>query len=513
MNAPFKVIKGADVGSCPNSGADPTLTPEQKVALDRVLYLVDKSSVIGLASDPGMGRSLVMRQAALALGASFVGTEDFIDCLRTKEVSQWDVTLFRYLQDCLGETQILLIDGLQDFIDHAISAHGWSFAAQVSLEMLGRQAEQEGKTLVLSGMMPKGDRTVRSVFRRYSVPVVEIPGFSAEDYRLIATQIMGDKASDINFPLVFRSASHLNGHELRVACSVAAKRDTVDTADFLEILSHYVISSNTRVSEVEEVVFDTMPGIEHIAEALETHVVLPLTEPELADQLDLKAKRGVLLYGPPGTGKTSLGRALAHRLKGRFFLIDGSVKTEPAYAFHSALSSIINEAIANAPAVIFIDDADILFGIGHAAGLGRYLLTLLDGLAGESSSQICLMMTAMDASRLPEALLRSGRVELWLETRAPDAETRSEILKRWMGSVLPESDTIDYARLGEATHGFTPADLRRVAADARTYYAADLDAERAPKSGTDYVMCGVERLIATREAMALNLADPSLRIG
>jgi hypothetical protein len=34
------------------------------------------------------------------------------------------------------------------------------------------------------------------------------------------------------------------------------------------------------------------------------------------------------------------------------------------------------------------------------------------------------MMTAMDVNQLPQALVRSGRIELWLETRLPAAESR-----------------------------------------------------------------------------------------
>ncbi len=34
----------------------------------------------------------------------------------------------------------------------------------------------------------------------------------------------------------------------------------------------------------------------------------------------------------------------------------------------------------------------------------------------------------MDPNQMPAALLRAGRVELWLETKLPDARARQEIL-------------------------------------------------------------------------------------
>lgn len=57
---------------------------------------------------------------------------------------------------------------------------------------------------------------------------------------------------------------------------------------------------------------------------LEAKVALPLVNRALAAKLNPKLKRGVLPAGPPGTGKTTIGRALAQRLKGRFFLINGT---------------------------------------------------------------------------------------------------------------------------------------------------------------------------------------------
>ena len=76
--------------------------------------------------------------------------------------------------------------------------------------------------------------------------------------------------------------------------------------------------------------------------------MLPLENDALANQFQLRSKRGVLLYGPPGTGKTTVGRALAHRLKGKFFLIDGTFITG-THKFYERVQQVFEAAKENAP--------------------------------------------------------------------------------------------------------------------------------------------------------------------
>src|SRR5262249_10567153 len=147
----------------------------------------------------------------------------------------------------------------------------------------------------------------------------------------------------------------------------------------------------------------------------------PLQQPELARELGLKAKRGVLLHGDPGTGKTSIGRALARQMAGKFFMIDGTFVLGTG-SFYKKVNDVFAAAIANSPSVIFIDDADVMFK-QDSGGFNRYLLTRLDGLASESVGHVCIMMTAMDIRDMPVAMLRAGRVEVWLETKLPDEKT------------------------------------------------------------------------------------------
>ncbi len=509
MNAPLKLV---GLARPPAAEPEPMLTPAQQEALDAVVAMTRCSNVVALAGDAGMGKSTVLRALATELGGELVGIAQMLEIVRPHDEKYWDLPLFDFLMSRLRASRILIVDDLSSFTQTMESGRIY-FLRYLLRELLYRCAEDEGLTLIVGGPVPVGEGTVQEMFRRTDMPIVEISRFGPADYREVASNVMGrDAAEGIDFNQVFRFASLLNSHELRMATSIAAMHDKPSTSDVLDAIAEFVVSSNTRTREVEDISFATMPGMEFIADQLETHVVLPLTNIELAEQLNLKPKRGVLLHGRPGTGKTSVGRALAHRLKGRFFLIDGSVRTEPAYAFLSKVQAIAKEAMENAPSVLFIDDADVLFDIGHVAGLTRYLLTLLDGLAGESASKVCVMMTAMDPARIPEAILRSGRVELWLETHLPDADVRSGILRRWMSDALPQAGEIDYPQLGEATEGFTPADLRRVVADSKAFFAADLTSGRAPASGTDYVLKSIDALLATRVAMATNLSDPSLRI-
>jgi SpoVK/Ycf46/Vps4 family AAA+-type ATPase len=121
----------------------------------------------------------------------------------------------------------------------------------------------------------------------------------------------------------------------------------------------------------------------------------------------------------------------------------------------------------NAPSVVFIDDCDTIFEEEQNAGLYRYLLTLMDGLESEGMSAVTVIMTAMNAACLPAALIRSGRVELWLEMRRPDRDSRLQILRARMKSIPESMSPRKLDAVADATEGFTGADLERLVEDAK----------------------------------------------
>jgi ATP-dependent 26S proteasome regulatory subunit len=218
----------------------------------------------------------------------------------------------------------------------------------------------------------------------------------------------------------------------------------------------------------------------------------------------------VLLAGPPGTGKTTVGRALAHRLRSKFFLIDGTVISGTG-AFYQRITSIFEAARQNAPSVVFLDDSDVIFESGGELGLYRYLLTILDGLESESAGGICLMMTTMDVGSLPPALVRSGRIELWLETRLPDGEARVQILRDRCASLPVSVGPVDVERLAAAAEGLTGADLKRLVEDGKILFAYDRAQGHATDDATGYFLRAVDTVRANKERYAAAEAQARAR--
>eukprot|EP00452_MALV-II_sp_L67-6_P000202 gene202-201_t len=65
-------------------------------------------------------------------------------------------------------------------------------------------------------------------------------------------------------------------------------------------------------------------GLEEQIQEIKEAVELPLTHPELYENVGIKPPKGVILYGPPGTGKTLLAKAVANETSATFLRIVGS---------------------------------------------------------------------------------------------------------------------------------------------------------------------------------------------
>ncbi len=491
---------------------DTPLLPSQAETYARLLNAARSTPYVVMTGQPGMGRTLLLRRLAAETGGAYIGVEEIFASLHKHNVLRLSEAIYELIASAMAEHGTVIFDDFFAAMQMGASRLYWSrFASNGLVSALRDLPVKQERVLVVGGNRLD---TWEPASQHYGAAVVHIEAqpLVAEDYAAFLGAKWGARASQVDIPAVFRAAPELDLYQLSLLANLLRDQAILTTEQVLACLEEDVLSSNLHIDEVEALSFGSLPGSERIVEALEQHIILPFENRELAEKYEVRPRRGVLLYGPPGTGKTSIGRALAHRMSGRFFLIDGTVVSEPPTSFFSRVQAIVNEAKACAPSVLFIDDADVLFQIEHIQGLKRYLLSLLDGLESESSNNVCVILTAMDAQKVPEALLRSGRIELWLETKAPDAETRAKIVSRWLPQSIEGLAEVDFDRIASETEGFTPADLRRLAGDARLLYAADLKAGRSHRSATDYFSLAIEELVATRAIMAQRLADDALLV-
>lgn len=115
--------------------------------------------------------------------------------------------------------------------------------------------------------------------------------------------------------------------ELHPGDLVAINKDTCTIYQFLP--TEYDKSvKQMLVDEKPTDDYSDVGGLDDQIQELQETVVLPLTHPELFEQLGVKAPKGILLYGPPGTGKTLLARACAKQADTAFIKLSATMLSQ-----------------------------------------------------------------------------------------------------------------------------------------------------------------------------------------
>ncbi len=467
--------------------------------LGELLRYAELNPVIVLRAGAGEGKTTLLERARGVLGGAMLTAKDLVEAMHGRHPLALEETLYAVLTEALRGGGTVFVDDLDvayEMMAGSCRAYPRSGYVESPLKAVTAYAAAAGKRLIVAAEGWCGP--VLSA-RAYTAGMDD---FKEADYAALCGVFLGpDRAPLLEYGKIYRFAPRLNARQLKEACAWVAFTGAVATDPFVDYLRQTRMASNVHLGEVAQVTFDDLKGIDDILHALEANIILPLEDDALAQEMRIRPKRGVLIAGPPGTGKTTIGRALAHRLRGKFFLIDGTFISGTSN-FYGRVHEVFEAAKENSPSVIFIDDSDVIFESGEEHGLYRYLLTMLDGLESESNARVCVMMTAMDVGNLPPALIRSGRVELWLETRLPDAAGRAQILATALADLPAAMGAVDVAPIAAATDGLTGADLRRLVDDGKILYAYDRSRGRTARAATDYFLAAVEAVRLNRDRYA-----------
>ncbi|KAJ6008459.1 hypothetical protein N7540_012435 [Penicillium herquei] len=212
--------------------------------------------------------------------------------------------------------------------------------------------------------------------------------------------------------------------------------------------------------------FDDVHVSPETIDALKTLTSLSLIRPEAFTYGVLATEKitGLLLYGPPGTGKTLLAKAVARESGATVLEVSGSEVYEMYVGEgEKNIKAIFTLAKKLSPCIVFIDEADAIFGsrtsstsrTSHRELINQFLREW-DGLNDLSAF---IMVATNRPFDLDDAVLR--RLPRRLLVDLPTEEDRLAILKIHLKEEQL-SPTVDLADLAKRTDLYSGSDLKNL---------------------------------------------------
>lgn len=262
----------------------------------------------------------------------------------------------------------------------------------------------------------------------------------------------------------------------------------VTKTDFKKALTEVTPSALREVFvEVPNTTWEDVGGLEETKAQMREMVQWPLDWPEVFEELDMKAPKGVLMYGPPGTGKTLLAKAVANESESNFISVKGpELLNKYVGESEKGVREIFEKARSNAPTIVFFDEIDAIAGergqsssdSGVSERVVSQLLTELDGL--EALEDVVVIATTNRPDLIDSALIRPGRLDRRIHVPVPDEEARRAIFTVHTQN-KPLADDVDLDWLASETDGYVGADIEALCREASMVASRAVIGDESPE--------------------------------
>merc|ERR1712048_1547891 len=214
-------------------------------------------------------------------------------------------------------------------------------------------------------------------------------------------------------------------------------------------------------------------GLETQIQEIKEAVELPMTHPEMYEEVGINPPKGVILCGAPGTGKTLLAKAVANETSATLLRVCGPELIQKYLGEGPKLvRELFRVADENAPCIIFIDEIDAVgtkrydSNSGGEREIQRTMLELLNQLDGfDSRGEVKVIMATNKIDSLDPALLRPGRIDRKIEFPLPDISTKKRIFDIHTKKMNVAPD-VNFADIVSAKDDLSGADLKAICTEA-----------------------------------------------
>lgn len=220
--------------------------------------------------------------------------------------------------------------------------------------------------------------------------------------------------------------------------------------------------------------FKDMVGLDEVKEQF-AQIIQYIDDPEQLMRLEATPEKGWLLTGPSRTGKSFSVDCLCGEIellmkkRGKadtikFFNIDAFLVNK------YGIKEILDQVSSNAPAVIFIDEIDLLGlqRVGNNQLLSDFLTAMQNSMTADPSKVVIIIAATNNPQNIDQALRKNGRFGKEICFDYPARKYRIQYIKRELRSMALDLSQFDIEALADKTNEKTFEDLKAIIRNAMT---------------------------------------------
>ena len=171
--------------------------------------------------------------------------------------------------------------------------------------------------------------------------------------------------------------------------------------------------------------FNKIIGYENVKNEL-YQIIDTIKNKEKYEKFGAKLPKGILLYGDPGLGKTMLAEAFIKECNIPYFSF---IKNDDDKKCMYNINNAFKEAKCKGKAIIFFDDLDKFSDKEDDCRDCKIFNNIQKNIDSVKDSDVIILATANDYSKLPTSLTRDGRFDKKIHIKSPNNEDTKKIIK------------------------------------------------------------------------------------